>query len=93
MISPNPNETYDEWIERSRQYELDIARKQIGQGRDPEEVINIMSNRLTEKLLYPLHHFIEEEYQSTYNPETSLAEYKEYFKLKNIKPKSDHIVD
>ena len=93
MITPNQHETYEQWAERSRQHELELAKNMIRQNKDPGEVLNQMSNRLLDKLLYPLYHFAKEEQESTYNKDVSLAEYKSYFELKNIKPKPDHILD
>jgi len=93
MISPNPNETYEEWVERSRQYELDLALEHIAQGGDPKQVLERMTHRLLRKMLFPLYSFEQESFQFFYNTEIRKEEYYEYLRLKNLKPKGDHVVD
>jgi glutamyl-tRNA reductase len=93
MITPSPNETYEQWVERSRQYELELAKTHISNGHNPAKVLEKMAYRLTAKMLNPLYEFVKEDQISNYDPTTSLAEYKEYFELKNIKPKPDHVLD
>jgi glutamyl-tRNA reductase len=92
MITPNQNETYEQWAERSRQYELAQAHKEILTGEDPVKVLEKMAYRLIEKMLYPLYNFLKEEQELTYNSQLSKSQYDEYFIIKGLKPKPDHIV-
>lgn len=92
MITPNQHETYEQWAERSRQYELAQAHKEILTGEDPVKVLEKMAYRLIEKMLYPLYNFLKEEQELTYNSQLSKSQYDEYFIIKGLKPKPDHIV-
>lgn len=49
-----PGEDYAKWAERVKLHELNIAFKQVDKGVDLETVIEIMSSRITEKLMHPL---------------------------------------
>jgi len=82
---------YEEWVEQARQYELNRAHRLLKAGRPPAEVLEEMSYRLQQKMLDPLYEMIEQNHRITYDSTVSKAEYEEYFKLKNIGPKADHV--
>ena len=50
----NPNESYEQWLERVRQLEYGIALQRIAKGDTVEEVMEDMSRRIIEKTLYPI---------------------------------------
>lgn len=93
MISPNPNETYDEWVERSRQYELEIAFDQLKNGSDTNSIVESMSYKLIQKMMYPIFGMLKSEEETTYDSKLSRLQYDEYMNLKGVKPKADHIID
>lgn len=86
-------EEFKDWIEYARTLELTLALDHIKHGKPVEEIIKQFSSRLTEKMLFPLTQYIKLSELTNYNSEQGLQEYKEYFELKNIRPKSDHVQD
>jgi hypothetical protein len=53
-LSYNPNETFEQWCERVRQYELEYARSCIAKGDDINLVLEAMSARIQQKILHPV---------------------------------------
>ncbi|NBO27838.1 MAG: hypothetical protein EBX47_09110 [Synechococcaceae bacterium WB8_1B_057] len=83
---------FEEWVELARSIELDIAKKNLKNGQDPETVLKELSYRLLAKFLHPLIKITESSYTVSYNPVVSRAEYQDYMTLKNIGLKADHII-
>lgn len=49
------DESFDEWSEKVRKFEMERAMRLISKGKDKEEVLEEYSKRITEKLLHPLY--------------------------------------
>ncbi len=81
----------EEWIKCARSIELDLAKKNLKNGQDPEIVLKELSHRLIQKVLHPLIKYTELLHTGNYNSYASQEEYKEYMKLKNIGLKADHV--
>lgn len=87
----DPNETYEQWIERARTFELSLAKKRIEKGDDPEKVIEEMGRRLMEKMLHPVIKAIMPTPPSIEEIKESRKKYEE--SMKKIGPKADHVLD
>jgi len=90
-VKPNPNETYESWVERVRMYEHGVALQEIAQGKDPNEVLEKMSRRIMDKLLHPVFKAIKDSVVLT-DTEASRKAYEENY-MKKYGPKADHIDD
>ena len=86
-----PNETYEEWANRVREFELDHARKELAKGVPVEEVLEWMSKRINQKLLHPVLTAIKNQ-PISYDSEASKKAYEEAY-LKKNSPKPDHLTD
>ena len=84
-----PDETYEQWSERARAYELAEAMKEIRKGVDINLVMEAMSARLMQKLMHPLLVAIRENNNLEFDPVASRIAYFE--KMKNHKPVADHV--
>lgn len=82
---------FEQWLEQARQIELDLAKKNLTKGQDPEQVLALLANRLTEKCLNPLYNYVKLSYNSEYNADRSLKHYNENYYTK-VGPKSDHVI-
>jgi glutamyl-tRNA reductase len=49
-----PGESYKQWAEKVKQYELGRALMQVAQGQDPVLVLEKMSYSIVEKMMHPL---------------------------------------
>jgi glutamyl-tRNA reductase len=49
-----PGESYEQWAEKVKQYELGRALMQVAQGQDPILVLEKMSHSIVEKMMHPL---------------------------------------
>lgn len=49
-----PGESYEQWAEKVKQYELGRALMQVAQGQDPVLVLEKMSHSILEKMMHPL---------------------------------------
>jgi len=49
-----PGESYKQWAEKVKQYELGRAMMQLAQGQDVNIVLEKMSYSIVEKMMYPL---------------------------------------
>lgn len=87
----NPNESYEQWLERVRQLEYGIALQRIAKGDTVEEVMEDMSRRIIEKTLYPILKALRD-IPTNYDVEKSKQTYKENY-LNKTKPVADHVVD
>ena len=90
-MKPNPNETYESWVERVRMFEHGVALQEIAQGKDPNEVLEKMSRRIMDKLLHPVFKAIKDSVVLT-DTESSRKDYEENY-IKKYGPKADHIDD
>ena len=90
-MKPNPNETYESWVERVRMFEHGVALQEIAQGKDPNEVLEKMSRRIMDKLLHPVFKAIKDSVVLT-DTEASRKAYEENY-MKKYGPKADHIDD
>lgn len=86
-----PDESYAEWVERVRVYELAEALKEIRKGADINLVMEAMSARLMKKLMHPLFVAIREGTHTEYDPEESRRRY--FDALKRNTPVADHVFD
>jgi glutamyl-tRNA reductase len=87
----NPEESYEQWLERVRQLEYGIALQRIAKGDTVEEVMEDMSRRIIEKTLYPILKALRD-IPTNYDVEKSKQTYKENY-LNKTKPVADHVVD
>ena len=53
-LSYNSNETFEQWCERVRQYELAYARSCIAKGDNINVVMEAMTERIKNKILHPI---------------------------------------
>lgn len=53
-LSYDPNESFESWCERVRQFELEYARSLIAKGQDLNLVLEAMSARIQQKILHPV---------------------------------------
>lgn len=83
-------ETYQEWIERSRTYELEAAIKQLKRSENINDVMESLSQNLIKKIIHPLYKDLENNYYDSYNAETDKINYENNY-LKNRIPVADHI--
>lgn len=54
-MRPKPNESYEEWLNRVRIYELGDALKKLAAGENIDIVLEVMAHKITEKALFPLY--------------------------------------
>jgi len=83
------NESFDEWSEKVRKFEMERAMRLIAKGKNKEEVLEEYSKRMTEKLLHPLYPALFK--PVGYNAEQSRKEYME--KMKQRGAVADHVSD
>lgn len=86
------NETYEEWAEKVRMFELGYALQRIANGEPADLVIETMSIRITDKMLHPLHKAIRDSVVPMTDAELaeSRRQYEETY-LKHNTPKHDQI--
>lgn len=85
----HPNETYEQWVERVRAFELAEALKEIRKGADVNLVMEAMSARIMKKLMHPLLVAVRENARTEFDPVASRLAYFE--KMKTHKPAADHV--
>lgn len=86
------NETYEEWAEKVRLFELGYALQRIANGEPADVVLESASIRIMEKMLHPLHKAIKESVVPMTDVE--LAESRRLYEEKYLKhntPKHDQI--
>jgi glutamyl-tRNA reductase len=83
------NETYEDWVERVRAFELDRARKQLAKGIDTKEVLESMSERISKKILHPILTDLKDTPRS-FDLAANKKAYEEAYLRKNS-PKPDHV--
>jgi glutamyl-tRNA reductase len=84
------NESYEQWLERVRVYEHDLALKRIEKGEDPNLVLEDMSKNIMKKLLHPILKAVHN-VPNNYDAEASRRSYEE--KMGTRTGVADHIDD
>jgi glutamyl-tRNA reductase len=74
----NETETLDEWAIRVQTYEQGRALMRLAEGHNVEEVLAEMSQRIVNKLKYPIVNAIHT-IPSTYDAEASQESYKKLY--------------
>ena len=90
-MKPHSDESYEDWSKRVAMFEHGHAMMQIAQDKDVEKVMEEMSRRIMDKLLYPIFKAIRDDVKP-FDIEASRRSYEENY-LKTNKPKADHIDD
>ena len=86
-----PGESYEQWIQRVKQYEIGRALMDLARGADPEQVLLEASNRMVNKFQHPILEAVNN-LPSEYNSPASQQQYKTNY-LDRFGPKPDHIKD
>jgi glutamyl-tRNA reductase len=91
-IRKQTDETYEQWVERARIFELDNAHKNLKKGMPIDEVLEILANKLTQKIMHPLLTSVKET-PDNYNNEESKTAYEKAYLSRRISPPADHVTD
>jgi glutamyl-tRNA reductase len=91
-VQKQPNETYEQWVQRVEQYEFGRALMRLAEGDNPDAVMTESSYRIMKKLQHPVIRAISDSAVSGYNREHSLEEYRKNY-IDRFGPKPDHIKD
>ena len=86
-----PGESYEEWVQRVKQYEFGRALMELANGGDPESVMKETSYRIMKKLEHPVLEAINA-IPSDYNSNKSQQQYKTNYQDR-FGPKPDHVKD
>ena len=92
VIRIKPDETFEEWVDRVRKYEYGFALQRIATGDDPFKVMEDMSKRMAQKIMYPVYTAIKNSGVISIDMEESKKRYKENY-LDRVSPVADHVVD
>jgi len=84
------NETMKEWAEKVRRFEYGRALQRLANGDPPEEVMEEMSNRMMEKMKYPLMRMLAVDPPAMEEIEKGRKEYEEKY-LKTMAPRADQM--
>ena len=87
-----PDETYEQWVERARIFELGNAHKNLKNGMSIDEVLETLANKLTQKIMHPLLTSVKE-IDNNYDVEESKRRYEEAYLSRRISPPADHVTD
>lgn len=82
-------ETLESWASRVEMFEKGRAMQRIAKGDDPIEVIEDMSRRIIDKMLYPILKSFEQPKMSNAAVNESRKKYEEI--MKNVARASDHV--
>ena len=85
------NESYDKWVERVRIFEYGIALQKIANGQDADHVMEDMSKRITENIMYPIYDIVRKSAIKDYDSVKLKKQYEE--KMIKHNPVADHIAD
>jgi len=85
----NPGETLESWASRVEMFEKGRAMQRIAKGDDPIEVVEDMSRRIIDKMLYPILKSFEQPKMSNAAVNESRKKYEEI--MKNVARASDHV--
>lgn len=86
-----PNEPYEEWAERVRQFEYGLALQRIADGHDANEVMEKMSKRVIDKLLHPIFKSIRESVKPVDMEKLKQSYYDNYESI--VDKRADHVLD
>jgi len=85
----NPGETLESWASRVEMFEKGRAMQRIAKGDDPIEVVEDMSRRIIDKMLYPILKSFEQPKMSNAAVNESRKKYEEI--MKNVARAPDHV--
>jgi glutamyl-tRNA reductase len=85
----NPGETLESWASRVEMFEKGRAMQRIAKGDDPIEVVEDMSRRIIDKMLYPILKSFEQPKMSNAAVDESRKKYEEI--MKNVARAPDHV--
>lgn len=88
----DPDETYEKWANRACQYEYGLALRKIAKGVSVLDVLETMSNNITQKLLYPIFKSIKDIPIDKDSLAKSKKNYEETY-LNRVSKAADHIDD
>ena len=86
-----PGESYEQWVNRVKQYEFGRALMELANGTDLEQVLKDTSNRMVKKFQHPILEAIKN-IPSDYDRKKSQEHYKTNYQDR-FDPKPDHIKD
>ena len=84
------NETMKEWAEKVRRFEYGRALQRLANGDPPEEVMEELSNRMMEKLKYPLMRMLAVPPPTAEQIAEGRKHYEETY-LKHVAPRADQM--
>ena len=82
-------ETLESWASRVEMFEKGRAMQRIAKGDDPIEVVEDMSRRIIDKMLYPILKSFDQPKMSNAAVDESRKKYEEI--MKNVARAPDHI--
>lgn len=82
-------ETLESWASRVEMFEKGRAMQRIAKGDDPIEVVEDMSRRIIDKMLYPILKSFDQPKMSNATVDKSRKKYEEI--MKNVARAPDHI--
>lgn len=91
-MTPNENESFEQWAERVRMYEHGRALQRMAKGENVDLVMEDMARRILDKLLHPVYRALKDGFTKEFDAEASRREYEEKY-LKFRQPVADHVVD
>lgn len=86
----NPNESFEDWVDRVRIFEYGLALQQVAKGEDINLVMEAMSLRIQQKIMHPILKTIRDSSKISYDSELSQKNYKENY-LDKAQPVADHV--
>jgi hypothetical protein len=92
VIKIKPDEPFEEWVDRVRKYEYGFALQRIATGDDPFKVMEDMSKRMVQKMMYPVYTAIKNSRDISIDMKESKKKYKENY-LDRVSPVADHVVN
>ena len=92
VIRIQPDETFEEWVERVRKFEYGFALQQIALGEDPTKVMEEMAKRMAQKIMHPVYKAIKDSSVISIDLEESKKRYEENY-LNKVSRASDHVLD
>jgi len=92
VIRINPDETFEEWVERVRKYEYGFALQQIAVGEDPMKVMDNMARRMAQKIMHPVYKAIKDSSVLSIDMEESRRKYEENY-VNKVSRVADHVLD
>jgi len=92
VIKIKPDEPFEEWVDRVRKYEYGFALQRIATGDDPFKVMEDMSKRMVQKMMYPVYTAIKNSRGISIDMKESKKKYKENY-LDRVSPVADHVVN